>query len=551
MQPKDPDQQKSTNPSVGYERRLAAIKIQLHSQLPIDVRHGIEQAAKLLQDDPSNRELYRLLFEVAKEIPSQRDEIKKLFEKMVHDGSKQAEEALDDLRKISISTRPKAKSSDDTTQVSDDRKQTLLDDADDAYYSAEFEKSITLYRRVLQQEPENRRAQQQLEKAELNRIAAQRPDRKLPREAMQNYRRARSFIAARDISSAIGMLNAAIEEAQANGLRFQEAEELLGSQLSLQIAAEYKEQANKLVQDEKWGDALEKYEQLLKLDQADDTSRLIYEKLEELTRSEAILVTLADSLDDESNRKEKLGIIASSIKAGESIIKLTNTNRFKVIRAKYGLYKAESDLHKWMAFTALAPQGRLVSILRAATNILSPEDPALKYIEGQLKRFKPVRIVFYISIILIIVFILFQLLSGNFGNTPPVVSYTLSPTLTPSITLALPATKTPIPSKTVTPTIANTETIAPTSTVTNTPTAILLDNGYINVLLIHPQDQPNGRWIGELTRFQVVTILEQKVVSGDQWYFVQWEVNGVTQEGWVLARFITIGSPPILKSPTP
>lgn len=244
MQPENLDQQKSKIPKVGYERRLAAIKIQLHSQLPIDVRHGIEQAAKLLQDDPENRDLYRLLFEAAKEVSSQRDEIKSLFERMAHNGSRQAEQVLDALGKTFITARPQTPLSKNTEKVGNDNEQTWLDDADDAYYAAEFDKSINLYRKVLQEDPGNKRAQQQLEKAELNRIA-QRPDRKLPREAMQNYRRARSFIAARDINSAIGMLNAAIEEAQANGLHFQEAEELLGSQLNLQIASEYKKVSEK------------------------------------------------------------------------------------------------------------------------------------------------------------------------------------------------------------------------------------------------------------------------------------------------------------------
>ena len=47
------------------------------------------------------------------------------------------------------------------------------------------------------------------------------------RAAEQYYRRARSYIAARDIPTAMNLLNAAIEAAQAKGFTFQDAEDAL------------------------------------------------------------------------------------------------------------------------------------------------------------------------------------------------------------------------------------------------------------------------------------------------------------------------------------
>ena len=71
------------NQPIKYEKRLAAIRIQLHSQLPSDVKRGMEQARKLLQDDPSNQEIYPLLLEVARESIAQREEIRSLLQSMI------------------------------------------------------------------------------------------------------------------------------------------------------------------------------------------------------------------------------------------------------------------------------------------------------------------------------------------------------------------------------------------------------------------------------------------------------------------------------------
>src|SRR5687767_7732865 len=88
------------NQAIGKERRLGAIKIQLHSQLPSDVRRGAEQASKLLREDPSNQEIYQLLLGVAREFPSQREEIKKLFQSLTHRDSTRVGEALKQLDSI-------------------------------------------------------------------------------------------------------------------------------------------------------------------------------------------------------------------------------------------------------------------------------------------------------------------------------------------------------------------------------------------------------------------------------------------------------------------
>ena len=532
------------NQPIKYEKRLAAIRIQLHSQLPSDVKRGMEQARKLLQDDPSNQEIYPLLLEVARESIAQREEIRSLLQSMIQKGSKPADNHLKELEVIAKPSQPAPELKNDPPEKEDtDNKQSLIDDADDAYYATEFDKAISLYQRVLQQEPNNKRAQKQLEKSELNRIAQQ-PNRKLPRDAMQYYRRARSYIAATDIKSAISMLNAAVEEAHANQMKFPEAEDLLSSQQDLQIASEYKEQAIGLIQEEKWEETLELYERILKLDAQDETSKIMRSKLRNLMETEALLVTLSDPLDDELSRQEKLQKIASSLKEGEGIRNLTNTNRFTKIRAAYNLYKAEADLHKWRGFTAIAPRGRLKEVQRTtkSKNILGSDDPALKFVDERIRQLQPLRITFFVVLLLILGYIFFLILNHDQDDIiPPITS-------TPTPTIAFTPTDTP-PLPTETPTHTPTPTVTSTITVTDTalsPTQATLGNGYVNPFytLIHARETPNGKAVGDLTGYQVVTILEQQTVSQARWYLCQWDANGTTAQGWILAEYIIFGPIP-------
>lgn len=87
--------------------------------------------------------------------------------------------------------------------------------------------------------------------------------------------------------------------------------------------------------------------------------------------------------------------------------------------------------------------------------------------------------------------------------------------------------------------------VTPTLTVTPTPTEVILGFGYINKGIASTWDTPNGKLIERLGLNHPLTILEQKTIATNfLWYRCRWENNGITREGWVLAEYITFGSPP-------
>ncbi len=104
----------------------------------------------------------------------------------------------------------------------------LLADADDAYYATDYAQAIKLYEQVLLLNPHNLRAIEQLQKAQIG-LFADIDKSKLPAEAVQYFRRTRSYITAKDYDLAIAMASKAIEVAKRAGVLYPEAENLLSS----------------------------------------------------------------------------------------------------------------------------------------------------------------------------------------------------------------------------------------------------------------------------------------------------------------------------------
>jgi tetratricopeptide (TPR) repeat protein len=196
----------STFPSIKRKKQFDNVRILLSSQRPSDIWKGIDQARQWLNEDAEDHDVYGLLIDAVDKNPTIREQVRNLLTNMMKRESKMAEEAFTLL--------PSS-------------KEDLLIDADDSYYAAEYERAISLYRQVLKLDPENERAKNQLAKAEIEKPNESSTD--LPREAIQYYRRARSYIAASDVKTATRMLGAAIESAHAHGMKYLEAEKLLES----------------------------------------------------------------------------------------------------------------------------------------------------------------------------------------------------------------------------------------------------------------------------------------------------------------------------------
>jgi len=206
-----------TNPGKTPNKRkpqLDAVLIQLSSQRPSDVWRGMEQARQWLKEDAEDKDVYGLLLDAVQKNRELREQVRNLLVEMMQNGSTSAEKAILSL----------------PSSLTD-----FLADADDAYYGGEYDRAINLFRQVLKLDPENTRAKDHIAKAEIKRITGE-SSTDLPRAAEQYYRRARSFIAARDVVTAMNLLTAAIEAAQGKGMKYSEAEDALSNMQNLLTA---------------------------------------------------------------------------------------------------------------------------------------------------------------------------------------------------------------------------------------------------------------------------------------------------------------------------
>ena len=226
------------------KRQLDAVLIQLSSQRPSDVWRGMEQVRQWLKEDPEDRDVYGLVLDAVKKNRDLREEARHLLTEMMQNDSQVAEEALRSL----------------PSGIQD-----LLADANDAYYAAEYVNSIQLYRQVLRLDPENAHAKEHLAKAVLKRDTGESPT-DLPRAAQQYFRRARSFIAIREVVTAMNLLNAAVEAAQGKGMKYPEAEEALNNIQNLVLADEQISMADDAVKKGNRKKAINYYQNALKLD---------------------------------------------------------------------------------------------------------------------------------------------------------------------------------------------------------------------------------------------------------------------------------------------
>ncbi|MCK6583969.1 MAG: hypothetical protein HUU11_07875 [Anaerolineales bacterium] len=458
--------------SAKRKSQLDAVLIQLSSQRPSDVWRGMERARQWLKEDSEDKDVYGLLLDAVKNKHELREQVRDLFFEMIQNGSQSAEKAMLAL--------PSS-------------LQDFLADADDAYYAAEYDRAIQLYRQVLKLDPDNARARDHIAKAEIKRITGEAATG-LPRAAEQYYRRARSHIAARDAITAMNLLKAAIETAQAKGIKYSEAEEALGSMQDLIVADEFRQKAKAALKDNKAKEALELYNKALALDSTNELMKKEFESLQKLLQ-------------------------------------------------------AETTLRKQGALKVLMPTGRLQNTVENARLVMDSDNPLLTYVEKQIGQIRLWRTTGLVLLLVIIIFPLYR--NGAFsGLLTPAMTSALPPTSVPTNTVEVIPTFTEVQTTasapfTDTPEMdTNTPPPAFTETFTPTPTETILGVGYINKQVASAWKEPNAGLLGTLSLNTPLTLLEEREVSGSKWYRCRWEVGGTPQEGWILGGNITFGPPP-------
>lgn len=172
----------------------------------------------------------------------------------------------------------------------------LIENADNAYYAAEYDKAIRLYKQILDLEPSNKHARQQLKKSEINRPSKDSRPQDLPKEALQNYKRSRSFITAGDLAEAKRLLKNAIQIAEDAGVDFGDAQNLLKGIQSAVKAVEYKKKALDELEAQQWGKAEADLNEACNLDPTDEVTKTLLEHLKSLIKAHKLISNL--NVDD-------------------------------------------------------------------------------------------------------------------------------------------------------------------------------------------------------------------------------------------------------------
>jgi len=461
----------SNNPNDSSDERqlqLKSVLDQLSSGRASESWRGIDQIKQWLNENPEDREVYELLLDAAQKNRDFRAQARDLLIEMKGKSSQTAEEALSRF----------------STSAND-----LLADADDTYYAGEYKQAIDLYRKVLRADPENIRAREQLTKAmfEAQLAIGLNPD--LPREALQYFRQARSYIAAKDYSMAVTMLGASIEAAEEQGKTFPDAEQLLDTIQNLIIAEGFKKRAYLALENNQWRDALGLFNRAIALDPTDEGLKKEISNIQELLQ-------------------------------------------------------AENELRNKGTLKVFIPLGKLQKALETAKVAMSAQNPLLKDIEKQVYQIRLVqRLGISFVVIVALALIFFRGAVSENNSAIPILPETQMPVLVIIVpTTTIINTTVPVVTNTVTatPSIFPTETLSPTSTLT------VLGTGYIKLVLVTVRDNPNGKSIETLGMYQIVTILEQKDIGGSTWYKCTWDANNNTDRGWILAEYIYLGIPPTL-----
>lgn len=140
-------------------------------------------------------------------------------------------ETTREIRDVLVSYLKQLSGKDDTNiyalhEDTGRKNENLMRQLENAYYDGDYSLSIQLAHFLLEIEPANSKAREYLQKAE-NNTSQLKEISQIPRDAMQYYRRARSYIAARDIYTAVEFLGTAIHLARQSKVEFLQAKELL------------------------------------------------------------------------------------------------------------------------------------------------------------------------------------------------------------------------------------------------------------------------------------------------------------------------------------
>ncbi|MCA9913789.1 MAG: tetratricopeptide repeat protein, partial [Anaerolineae bacterium] len=136
----------------------------------------------------------------------------------------------------------------------------------EAYYAGDYQQSIDIANRILNQQPGNPTALDYRQKSEDNLIRGIVPDHRIPFDARVAYNRANSLVRAGNYEEAERLYREARDLAEVQGiLSWKDAEQALLDIQDLALAREMLNEGDRLLATDNWSEALRKYEGALRV----------------------------------------------------------------------------------------------------------------------------------------------------------------------------------------------------------------------------------------------------------------------------------------------
>lgn len=313
---------------------------------------------------------------------------------------------------------------------------------------------------------------------------------KLPFDAVQRYRRARSYIAAGDYMYAAMALEVAIVTAKAAGTVYPDAEKLLKSVNDILKVGEFKQKVKLALELEQWKDVVKLYNKAIAREPGNTAIKKEYENLQALLRSESELRTK-------------------------------------------GFFRIFTNLFK------------LGTVLKSTKDVINPDNHLYNYVKRQ---YKQIRMLQMSSVFLLLIAVSFASVLIGKPKFYQLFPATTTPTSIPSPVPSVTPTLEPTAIFTITSTLIPTNTLEPTATAITVKAYGILFSSYF-----YPFEQPNGaRTESALKYKQPLKIIGERIDHGSLWYECTWEIDGVVGRGWILAEKIKIVQAPTPTStPTP
>lgn len=261
---------------------IDAIEKMLRSRSEYEFQLGLDEAQDLLTQYPADEALINMLVSAGESSSSIRRS--QIIERLRAVGGELALGAAQRLESI---------------ENGDEETAALKQKAYDAYYDGDYEQAVRLFEAYLEKHPYDTEARAQLEKAKTRLLGREAPEAtrqtatgNVPRQAVQLYRRARSYLAAKDIRSAKKLIEEAIALADQNNTTFAEAEELLANLEEHLVLVEFKEKGEAALQEQKWQEALDQFRFAHQLNAEDEEARGYFRALSGLLEAQNILAML-------------------------------------------------------------------------------------------------------------------------------------------------------------------------------------------------------------------------------------------------------------------